>query len=250
MTRITTLPPMSASVCAPHFLVLPAVRPLSQAPPCCGRGSRVSHAPRQLHVRRHGTALPLHYLRTDAVARFGRKLGKRFTLDGQHGPAPHVVDEKTGFNAHRASAQSRSSTRPSDPLRAVATLPSAPSVARRGFVGRCCVDRIALRSWSCQSAAPLARAPGRRELRDRSQLNPFGAGAARAHACGHRLRAIAESLPTPDLAKRAWTNPRRESRSADKPCPDRWARDRGGRFWSARRSGTGTPLVNFVNAAS
>ena len=38
---------------------------------------------------------------TDTVARFGRKLGKRFTLDGQHGPAPRVVDEKTGFDAHR-----------------------------------------------------------------------------------------------------------------------------------------------------
>ena len=38
---------------------------------------------------------------SDADARFGLKLGKRFTLDGQHGPAPHVVDEKTGFDAHR-----------------------------------------------------------------------------------------------------------------------------------------------------
>ena len=39
--------------------------------------------------------------RTDVVARFGRKLGKRFTLGGQDGPAPHVVVEKTGFDAHR-----------------------------------------------------------------------------------------------------------------------------------------------------
>ena len=42
--------------------------------------------------------------RTGAVARFGRKLGTRFTLDGQDGPAPHVMDEKTGFDAHRGSA--------------------------------------------------------------------------------------------------------------------------------------------------
>ena len=101
----TTLPPMSASVCAPHFLVLPAVRPLSHVPLGRGGGSaRVSDAPLQLHVRRHGTALPDTIDadgRTDAAARFGRKLGKRFTLDGQHGPAPHVVDEKTGFDAHR-----------------------------------------------------------------------------------------------------------------------------------------------------
>ena len=213
---------MSASVCAPHFLVLCAVRPLSQVPPCRGRGSaRVSHAPRQLHVRRHGTALPPCTI----FARMPSRGSAASSVSGSHSMARtgrlptswtrRPVSMRTG-----ASAQSRSSTRPSDPLRAVAALPSAPCVARRVFAGRCCVDRIALRSWTRQSASPLARAPGRRELRDRSQSNPFGAGAARAHACAYRLRAIAESLPAPDRAKRAWTNPRRESRSADKPCPE------------------------------
>ncbi len=61
------------------------------------------------------------------------------------------------------------------------------------------------------------------------------------------LRAIAESLPTPDRAKRAWTNPRRESLSADKASPEA-ARGIEAVDPGAREGPT--PLVNFVNAAS
>ena len=154
----TTLPPMSASVCAPHFLVLPAVRPLSHVPPCRGGGSaRVSDAPLQLHVRRHGTALHLH----DPCGLIGRMTSRGLaasSASGSHlvastGRLPTSWSRRPVSMRTGASAQLRSSMRPSEPLRAVPALPSASSVPRREFAGRCCVDRIALRSWSCQSGA-------------------------------------------------------------------------------------------------
>ena len=134
-----------------------------------------------------------------------------------------------------ASAQLRSSMRPSEPLRAVPALPSASCVPRREFAGRCCVDRSALRSWSCQSGA----------------LGPsaWTKGAARSIAIGSLRRRSRERArvrtPSP-RHRRAPPDPgpgeaRVDESSQGKPfcgqaLPGRWARDRGGRSWNARRS--------------
>ena len=146
-----------------------------------------------------------------------------------------------------ASAQLWSSMRPSDPLWAVPALPSASSVPRRVFAGRRCLDRIALRSWSCQLAAPLARAPGRRELRDRSQSDIPPAQEPRA-----RTRADTVCAPSPRASRpRTGRSARGRILAGKAFLPTRPARKvrAGSRRSMLEREGP-TPLVNFVNAAS
>ena len=197
---------------------------MSQVPPCRGGGSaRDSHAPLPLHVRRHGTALPLHdrcgwsdgcrravwpQARQAVHTRWPARAGSpRRGREDRFRCAPGHL-RNCGLRCVRVNLCGPfRRCRPRPPFHAASSPAGVASTGVRFGHGPA-------------NRAPLARASGRRELRDRSQSDPFGAGAARAHACGHSLRAIAESLPTPDLAKRAWTNPRGESRSADKPCPE------------------------------
>ena len=207
---------MSASVCAPHFLVLPTVRPLSHVPACRGGGSaRVSHAPLQLHVR-----LPLH-------DRCGGSDGCRRAVWPQ---ARQAVTHSMARTGRLPTSWTRK-----------------PISMRTGH----------LRNRGLRCVRVILSGPFRR-CRPRPPLHaacwPAGV-ASTGLRCGHgpanRRRPWPERLDEGSCAIDrnripSAQEPRARTRAGTVCAPS----PRASRPRTGRRSGVGTPLVNFVNAAS